>query len=285
MLRNCLPPLPQRMRRFLVELTVASISIFLYMPQIVCRIGDPYGNFEFLRDNFSWLLHYIFLFHRNYSLFQFENMNGFFKSYVKGTREICAQIIQQTYLHEHLKVEGDHIFRSELARSVFDFIMTNRAYFKTSVKCLGNVTLAGPSKTYHLNQMEKQKINLLGIELQKHEDLSVPSYKHLFISKLHFEAKKNDDLLNANYLIASENKLYVLEKCLEVNNEAVLIVHKVITRKAFTNCKNIFKVTGVSPTYSLILAKNMTPNTFFCLLNKTKQLHYIFKVLCSKELE
>jgi len=246
------------------------------------QTGVPYGiNSQFLlRFKISFGFVWIF---RCFSLFQFENANGHFKTYVQGTREVCAQLVRQSALHQHLKIEGDAVFQNEFAKMAFDSLIYRSSIYKKSVKCNGTVTLAGPSKNYFLDDKEKHKISFLGVNVG--DQLSVPSYKHLFVSRLKFDVKSNDDLLVANYVLANSNSLYVLEKALEINNEAILMVRKLTVRKAFKDCRNIFKVVTFLPKYQFILAKTITPNKFFVRLNSKKEIDYVFKVMTTHELE
>jgi len=209
-------------------------------------------------------------------LFQFENANGNFKSYVKGTREVCAQIIKQSVIFAELKLEGESVFKSEFARSVFDSLVSNVTHYKTSIKCNGNVTLAGPAKNYHLNRTEIQKISLLGINTVGLK--AVASYKHMFVHNLKFDVYKSESLMVANYIIATSKSLCILEKCLNINNEAVCIVKKLIVKQVYDDCKNILKVLSIALHNQIISAKEVTANKFFVMLNKNKRTEYVFKI-------
>jgi len=63
------------------------------------------------------------------------------------------------------------------------------------------------------------------------------------------------------------------------------MVRKLTVRKAFKDCRNIFKVVTFLPKYQFILAKTITPNKFFVRLNSKKEIDYVFKVMTTHELE
>lgn len=217
-------------------------------------------------------------------MFQFENANGKFKSYVRGTREVCAQIIKQSVISAELILEGDSVFKTEFAKSLFDSLVSNVHHYKTSIKCNGNITLAGPPQIYHLNASEVQKLSLLlGIKLAGLK--AAPSYKHMFVHKLRFDVYKSDSLMVANYIIATSKGLYILEKCLNINNEAVCLGKKLMIKQVYEDCTNIFKVISIALHNQIISPTDVTANKFFVILNKNKKIDYVFKILCVRESE
>lgn len=149
------------------------------------------------------------------SMCQFEHFNGVIGASFNGTQKVGTQIAKKIIVGQRVCSLGEVLCNASSAKSFIGRMLNNQRRYKKYIK-LGNCTLLGPSKIYHLNHYEQERLKSLGFTSTK-----ALAFRQCIVNGMFYNTKECDTKYKCNSVILMNGKFFRIFKILKVRSSLV----------------------------------------------------------------